>query len=134
MKHLALPVAIAIAATACDTEPATAPTSVSATSTGPRKTNNAAPQPMRRVAISVTSTGYEPSSVGAEVGVPMILVFKRIAAEGCGDEVVFPDRDIKRSLPLNEEVEIEVTPTASETITFSCGMGMYHGKVVASES
>ena len=85
----------------------------------------------QRVSIAVTSGGYNPSVVQARAGEPLTLVFKRTSEEGCGDKVVFPDLDIRRALPLNEAVEIGITPEENETITFTCGMGMYKGSVVA---
>jgi plastocyanin domain-containing protein len=38
--------------------------------------------------------------------------------------------NIKRALPLNETVVIEMTPNKTGEIAFACGMGMLHGAVV----
>lgn len=84
-----------------------------------------------RVTVTVTGQGYEPSSIDAAAGAPLTLVFKRTSDQGCGHEVVFPDRNIRRELPLNEEVEITLTPAADEHIAFTCGMGMLRGSIVA---
>lgn len=84
-----------------------------------------------RVTVTVTGQGYEPSSIDAAAGAPLTLVFKRTSDQGCGHEVVFPDRNIRRELPLNEEVEITLTPAADEHIAFTCGMGMLRGTIVA---
>lgn len=83
-----------------------------------------------RVAVTVTGQGYEPSSIDAAAGAPLTLVFKRTSDQGCGHEVVFPDRNIRRELPLNAEVEITLTPAADENIGFTCGMGMLRGSIV----
>jgi plastocyanin domain-containing protein len=83
-----------------------------------------------RVTVTVTGQGYEPSSIDAAAGAPLTLVFKRTSDQGCGHEVVFPDRNIRRELPLNEEVEITLTPAADENIGFTCGMGMLRGSIV----
>jgi P-type Cu+ transporter len=48
----------------------------------------------------------------------------------CGTEVVFPALNIKRALPLNEQVVIEFTPSKSGEFAFACGMDMLHGTVV----
>ena len=49
-------------------------------------------------------------------------------------ELLFPDSlsglKLEKSLPLNEVVSIESSADGSSTLTFQCGMGMYHGKVV----
>jgi plastocyanin domain-containing protein len=43
--------------------------------------------------------------------------------------VVFPSLGVKRALPLNEPVTIEVTPARGE-LAFACGMDMLKGTVV----
>jgi plastocyanin domain-containing protein len=82
--------------------------------------------------VNVTECGYEPSSVPAQVGQKLALVFKRISDKGCGGEVVFPAQHIRKELPLNQEVVVEITPKENESISFTCGMGMLKGTVVAS--
>jgi plastocyanin domain-containing protein len=83
-----------------------------------------------RVAVEVGSRGYDPSRVQATAGTPLTLVFTRTTDKGCGDELVIADHDIKRDLPLDEPVEVTFTPTETGEIKFTCGMGMYDGKVV----
>ena len=38
--------------------------------------------------------------------------------------------ELKKDLPLNETVEIEVEVPESGELKFACGMDMYRGKVV----
>lgn len=132
MKHLAILVVAALSAAGCESNKAEAP---SATHQAP-STNSPAPAPSaaerHRVTVTVTGSGYEPGSISAHAGQPLTLVFKRTTDQGCGQQVVFPDRDIRRDLPLNQDVEVELTPRENETIAFTCGMGMYRGSVVAS--
>ena len=85
----------------------------------------------RRVEVEVGSRGYTPANVEATAGQPLSLVFRRTTDEGCGEELVFPDHDIRRDLPLNEDVVVELTPQTGEAIRFTCGMDMYRGSVVA---
>ena len=132
MKHLAILVAVILSAVGCESSKAEAP---SANSEAPA-TNSPAPASSaaerQRVTVTVTGSGYEPSSISARAGQPLTLIFKRTTDQGCGQRLVFPDRDIRRDLPLNQEVEVELTPRENETIAFTCGMGMYRGSVVAS--
>lgn len=93
----------------------------------PAKQETAAPT---RVEITVVDSGYEPAQVKAQVGKPLTLVFTRKSESHCGEEVVFPAQNIKRTLPLNEPVEITFTPEATGTIGFACGMDMYKGSVL----
>jgi plastocyanin domain-containing protein len=118
--------ALSLTAAACNVGKADAPSTAS--ESAPRDQGK---RSQRRVAVAVTASGYEPGAVEARAGEPLILVFKRTSDQGCGQEVVFPERDIRRTLPLNEEVEVRLTPRANETITFTCGMGMFRGSVVA---
>ena len=81
-------------------------------------------------AVSVDGSGYHPAEVTAPAGTPIRLVFTRTSDEGCGQQVVFPDLDIRRDLPLDAPVAIDVTTPASGAIAFTCGMSMYQGSVV----
>jgi len=80
--------------------------------------------------IVVSNRGYEPSTLTLRAGVPARLTFERTSDATCGTEVVLPAHDIRRTLPLNEPVDIEFTPKEAGEITFSCGMGMLRGTIV----
>jgi len=43
---------------------------------------------------------------------------------------VFPALNIRRALPLNQPVTIELAPNASGEISFVCGVNMLQGTVV----
>ena len=73
--------------------------------------------------VAVTEKGFEPDAV-------KLRAFIRTTDQTCATEVVFPSRDIKRALPLNEAVVIEFTPEKAGTIAFVCGMNMLKGAVV----
>jgi plastocyanin domain-containing protein len=59
------------------------------------------------------------------------MVFTRISDQGCGQQLVFPALGIKKDLPLNQPVEVDVTMPASGSVSFTCGMDMYRGSIVA---
>jgi plastocyanin domain-containing protein len=82
------------------------------------------------IAITVDGSGYQPSSVTAPAGKAVKLVFTRTSDDGCGQQLVFPALDIRRDLPLNQPVTIDVTMPASGSVSFTCGMDMYRGAVV----
>ena len=83
------------------------------------------------VAIKVDATGYHPAEASAPAGKPVKLVFTRTTDDGCGQQLVFPDLNIRKDLPLNQAVTVDVTMPASGKIAFACGMDMYRGSVVA---
>ncbi len=83
--------------------------------------------------ISVGEQGYEPARVNLRAGVPARLTFIRTTDKTCGTDVLFPALNIKRALPLNEAVVIELTPAKAGDLAFVCGMNMLKGVVVVSD-
>jgi plastocyanin len=83
-----------------------------------------------RVEVSVDASGYHPAEVRAPAGSKVMLAFTRTTEQGCGQELVIESMEIKKQLPLDEAVEIEVVVPASGEVGFTCGMNMYQGKVV----
>lgn len=74
--------------------------------------------------------GYQPSTILIPYGKKTKLNFKRVDESSCLEEVVLSDFKIKKFLPLNEVVVIEITPLKKGNFDFSCGMGMFHGKLI----
>ena len=87
----------------------------------------------RTVKIRVDKNGFSPSSIDAEAGHKLNLVFKRADKNNCGGVVVFPKLKIRKTLPVGKDVIVSITPTESGQITFTCGMGMMKGSIVVSE-
>ena len=56
--------------------------------------------------------------------------FLRKDESTCLENIVLPDFKIKKFLPLNEKVTVEIIPDKKGTFDFSCGMGMFHGKLI----
>ncbi len=81
--------------------------------------------------VTVDDQGYHPDTVYAPPGKITPITFKRTSEFGCGDELVFPTLDIKKALPLNTPVVVDVKMPDKGEISFTCGMAMYKGKVVA---
>lgn len=74
--------------------------------------------------------GYKPSTVVLQKGKQTTLNFLRTDQNSCLEEVVVSDFKIKKFLPLNEKVSISINPQKSGAFPFSCGMGMFHGKII----
>jgi len=83
------------------------------------------------IKITVDAVGYHPPEAKAQAGKPVRLEFTRTTDEGCGQQLVFPNLDIKKDLPLNEPVPVDVTMPASGKLAFTCGMDMMKGSIVA---
>lgn len=87
-------------------------------------------EPKSAWTISITPNAYEPESIVVKQGVKATLTFIRKTEQTCATEIVFPDFDIEKPLPLNEPVVIEITPSKTGEFRFTCGMNMYNGKMV----
>lgn len=77
--------------------------------------------------------GYSPSTVRAQVGVPVRLVFDRRDDSSCSEEIVIPDFGVRRFLPSGERTVVEITPSAAGTYSFTCGMSMLRGTIIADD-
>ena len=82
------------------------------------------------VAMTVDGAGFHPNHIAAKVGQPITLAITRTTDETCGTEIVIPALSIDRKLPLNERVEVTLTPDSTGTISFACGMDMLKGSIV----
>lgn len=77
--------------------------------------------------------GYSPSVVVIPRGKQVNLNFLRKDPNDCLSEVVFGDFKIKKELPLGEKVTVEITPKKIGEYIYSCGMNMYHGKIIVKQ-
>jgi len=74
--------------------------------------------------------GYSPSIITVPINKKTTINFIRKDSSSCLEEVVLPDFRIKKYLPLNKTTSIQITPHKSGTFEISCGMNMFHGKIV----
>ena len=74
--------------------------------------------------------GYSPEIISVKKGKPVILNFTRKDENSCLEEVVLSDFRIKKYLPLNKKISIQITPDKIGEYNFSCGMNMFHGKLI----
>jgi len=72
---------------------------------------------------------FHSSSLTVRVGVPETLVITRTTDQTCAKELVIPSLNIRRQLPLNQPVEIVLTPTRKNDVSFACGMNMMTGVI-----
>lgn len=95
---------------------------------GARSPEPADLSPKQQARVVVSTKGFEPDHVSFTAGAPARLTFLRSTDQTCATEIVLPGLNIKRVLPLNQEVSIEFVPTRGE-LAFACGMGMFRGQV-----
>ncbi len=74
--------------------------------------------------------GYSPNVISIPKDRTTTLNFYRLDPSSCLEEVVLPDFKIRKYLPLNKTTPIQITPKKSGTFEISCGMNMFHGKII----
>lgn len=91
----------------------------------------AAAKPAPRViTVKVTAGDFQPSVVKIAKGESVRLKFIRIADPSCGTHVAIPSLKLKKELPLNQPVFVDVKADKTGDIGFTCGMGMMEGQIV----
>lgn len=74
--------------------------------------------------------GYSPNTISIPQGKTTKINFTRKDPSSCLEEVVLSDFKIRKYLPLNQKVTVEVTPQKKGEFNFECGMNMFHGKII----
>jgi plastocyanin domain-containing protein len=74
--------------------------------------------------------GYSPNIISIPKDKTTTLNFTRRDPSPCLEEVILPDFKLRKYLPLNKTTPIKVTPKKSGTFEISCGMNMFHGKII----
>jgi len=82
----------------------------------------------------IVEGGYSPEVISVEKGKSTKINFIRKDSNSCLEEVVLGDFKIRKYLPLNQKVTIEITPQKSGEFQYSCGMNMFHGKIIVIDS
>lgn len=75
------------------------------------------------------SGGYQPEVISIPKGKTTKINFFRKDPSSCLEEVVLSDFKIRKYLPQNKKVTVEITPQKLGEYPFSCGMYMFHGKI-----
>lgn len=74
--------------------------------------------------------GYSPDIISIPYGKTTKINFFRKDPSSCLEEVVLGDFKIRKYLPLNQKVSIEITPQKTGEYKFECGINMFHGKLI----
>ena len=83
-----------------------------------------------KLTVTVGQDGFVPNAVMANKGQPLTLEFKRVTDKTCATQVVFPELNITKDLPLNSVVAISIPTDQPRKLGFQCGMGMYKSSIV----
>lgn len=83
----------------------------------------------RVVRINVTDKGFEPSTVEAKKGETVSLEFVRTTQSECLKAIAVPSLNVKRDLPMNTPVIVNVPAEKEGKIVFQCWMAMVKGEI-----
>jgi plastocyanin domain-containing protein len=86
------------------------------------------------VEVKVTDTGFEPARITVKKDTPVHLTFLRTSDKTCATEVLIPDQNIKKDLPLNKGVTVDLMFKKDGEVTFMCGQKMMKGTIVVQPS
>ena len=78
--------------------------------------------------MRVVTSGYIPNKFTVKKGIPVKWKIQGENVFGCQAYFVVPKLGIQKNIEMGENL-IEFTPTEPGTINFSCGMGMYQGRI-----
>lgn len=84
---------------------------------------------VQKATVTIDNGMYMPAVISVAKGKPVELTFKAGKSPGCGSTVVFKSLKISKEVG-SKPVVIKFTPKEAGTIAFTCGMGMFDGKVV----
>lgn len=86
--------------------------------------------PAAREVEVVVDQGYHPGRIDVQEGERVRLRFIRHDYSPCTREVVFPSLNLRRELPTEQPVVIDLPALAPGEVEFRCGMNMIHGTIV----
>ncbi len=85
---------------------------------------------IQRATIIIDGGKYTPNVITVERVKPVELMFKGGQQLGCGGTVVFKSLNQSKEVESGKSVTFAFTPSQAGDIPFTCGMGMYDGKIV----
>ncbi len=80
--------------------------------------------------IVIDAGKYTPSTIQVIKGTNVALTFKLGANPGCGRVLVIKDLKLKRSVQKDKPEVVKFMPAKAGTISITCGMGMFDGKII----
>lgn len=85
----------------------------------------------QEVQLAVTDGGFEPARAEVPRGQALTLVVTRKTDQTCATEIEIPALNLRRALPLNQAVRIEIPAGVKDTLNYICGMHMMGGTIAA---
>lgn len=84
---------------------------------------------VQTVTITARTGAYLPANIEAKAGIQTVLVVETDRTQGCVRSLVFPSLNIQKILPTSGEVRIDIGVPTPGRLDYTCGMGMYSGRI-----
>ncbi|WP_020525281.1 sulfite exporter TauE/SafE family protein [Catelliglobosispora koreensis] len=81
------------------------------------------------VIVTATEGSYAPGELDVAAGLPTTLIVRSQKAQGCIRSFVIPSLGVEKILPVNGDTSIDLGILKPGRLAYSCGMGMYTGKL-----
>lgn len=89
-----------------------------------------AKEAIQTISVQVTENGFEPSKIDVKPGTHVILKVTRKTDTTCATSIQVKEKKIKKELPLNKEVSVDLGTLQKGEIRYACGMDMITGHLV----
>ncbi|MBN8538957.1 MAG: cupredoxin domain-containing protein [Pseudobdellovibrionaceae bacterium] len=85
----------------------------------------------QNIKVQVTERGFEPSEIKVKAGSHVVLQVTRTTDLTCATQIQIKELKIKKDLPLNKEIKVDLGLLKKGDIRFACGMNMVSAHVIA---
>lgn len=82
------------------------------------------------VNLTVTEKGFEPNKIDTSINKPIKLNITRKTDNTCSTSIQIPSLKLKKELPLNKTVTINLGKLSKGEIRFGCGMNMMDSGII----
>ena len=85
---------------------------------------------VQKITVTVTENGFEPNEIKVKDKSHVILQITRKTETTCATNIMLKDLNIKKDLPLNQQVDVDLGVLKKGDISFACGMNMITGHII----
>ncbi len=85
---------------------------------------------IQTINLSVTEKGFVPNKMSVKPGTHVILKVTRKTDSTCATEIKISEKKIKKDLPINKEVTVDIGVLEKGKIRFACAMDMISGFLI----
>lgn len=84
----------------------------------------------QEIDLRISALGYSPDTIIAKKDIPLRINLYADKDAGCAREIIFPDFNLDKIVPVGVKETIEINPIKTGEFNFRCSMGMVNGKLI----